>query len=446
MADIFKAYDIRGLYPGELNEDVVYKVGRALVGHLGAMRIAMGEDNRASSPSLSHAFAKGVTDAGADIVRLGMLSTPMLYFASAHLDVDAAAMITASHNPPEYNGIKLCLRNAVPMGLSSGLSDLRTIIEKNEWSEPSRLGLFDAQDIKPEYDKFISSFADLRGKRFRIATDTAHAMGVLELPLLRSLRGVCLCSTLYDTLRKDGEGCPHEANPLNQSTLTELAHAVHTLSADMGIAFDGDADRIGFVDDLGVPVPMDLITAILAEALIADHPNMTVLYDLRSSRVVKERVEALGGTAIECKVGHANIKRHMIERGALLAGEASGHYYFSLGSYTAEMGSLPAILIMNHMAKTGKKLSELVRELRKYHHTGELNFRVSDARSVFAKTRERYADAAVTEIDGIKISYPDWWFSLRSSNTEPLVRLNLEADTSELMEEKKSEIIALLRA
>lgn len=443
MINIFKSYDVRGIYGTEINEELTYHIGRATALYLKAQTIAVGRDNRESSPSLTEALEKGITDAGANVIDLGLISTPMLYFASANLDVDAAMMVTASHNPKEYNGIKICKKNAAPVGLTSGLSEIRDIALAQKYSPVKNIGIITAQDIKNSYATFISSFADFQGSQFSIATDTAHAMGVLELPILEGLPGVSLSAKLYDTLEVPGT-CPHEANPLKTDTLTELSKIVQTSGAQMGVAFDGDADRIGFVDELGRPVPMDLITALLAKALLKKFPGSTILYDLRSSRAVKRVIEENGGVAHECMVGHANIKKQMLAEGAIFAGELSGHYYFSFGGYTAEKGVLPAILLMNLMAETKKKLSELVDEVHLYAHSGEINFEVSDVPTILMQIRSKYKDGELSELDGIKISYPNWWFSLRASNTEPLLRLNLEADTPELMEEKKDEILPLL--
>lgn len=443
MKQIFKSYDVRGIYPDEINEDTAYRIGRALVVYLDASRIAIATDNRSSSPKLLEALTRGIVEGGADVVALGLLSTPMLYFASAKLDVDGAVMITASHNPPQYNGFKLCRKNAVPIGLSSGLADIRDGALANTFPKIQRIGQVLSQDIKAEYAKYITSFLDIGEKKFSIAIDCAHAMGTLELSTLSEQKNISLVAKLYGELAPPGT-CPHEANPLNTETLIELEHAVTDTHADIGIAFDGDADRIGFVDELGQIVPMDLVTALLAEALLPGHPHGTMLYDLRSSRAVRESIEELGGIAHECKVGHANIKRQMIAENAIMAGELSGHYYFALGGYTAEMGVLPAIFLLNLMARTGKKLSELVNAVKRYYHSGEINLKVTDAEKLFRSTKARYGDGITSELDGIKVTYPDWWFSLRTSNTEPLVRLNLEANTAQLLETKRGELLALI--
>lgn len=445
MKQIFKSYDVRGIYPDEINKDIAYRIGRAIVIYLKATRIAVAADNRSSSPELLEALTRGVTEGGADVIALGLLSTPMLYFASSKLRVDGAVMVTASHNPAQYNGLKICRKNAVPIGLSSGLADICDLALAGNFPRATNIGLIQAHDIKKDYIPYIASFADFHGKTFRIATDAAHAMGVLELPILQDLKELSLTRSLYGTLEPPGT-CPHEANPLKTETLNELGAVVRESNADLGVAYDGDADRVGFVDEHGAPVPMDFITALLAEVLLSKNPGATILYDLRSSQSVKERIESLGGVARECMVGHANIKKQMVAEGALFAGELTGHYYFSLAGYSAEMGTLPAILLMNLMAKTGKKLSELVAGVQKYHHSGEINLHARDIPGLLKKIRGHYVDGKLSELDGIKICFPDWWFSLRASNTEPLIRLNLEGKTRELMEARKRELLNLIES
>ncbi|OGZ06240.1 MAG: hypothetical protein A2845_00330 [Candidatus Lloydbacteria bacterium RIFCSPHIGHO2_01_FULL_49_22] len=443
MTNIFKSYDIRGVYPSELNEEIIEKIGHATVIKLRAKSLAVGRDNRDSSPSLFDAFTRGAMDEGCTIIDLGLVSTPMLYFASATLSVDGAVMITASHNPGQYNGLKICQENAIPLGLNSGLSDIRDIMMKSNFKKDGERGNMTTRSITADYHSFLLSFADLHDMNFRLAFDPAHAMGVLELPIFHQIKNIEIVGSLYDTLEAPGT-CPHEANPLNTETLEELSLLVKEKKADMGVAFDGDADRVGFVDELGNPVPMDLITAIIAPEVLRRHPGATILYDLRSSRTVKEEIEAAGGIAKECMVGHANIKKHMRETGAVFAGELSGHYYFTENGYAAEMGALPAILIMNIMASSGKKLSELVQHVSRYAHSGELNFAIKNSAALFTITKEKYADGKLDTLDGIKISYPNWWFSLRASNTEPLVRLNIEGDTSMILEDKKLELLSLI--
>ena len=439
---IFKAYDIRGVYPDDMDEATAYAIGRAVVEYFSLKVVAVGRDIRSSSPSLFAEFTKGVLEAGADVVDLGIITTPMVYFAAGRLEVDAAISITASHNPPQYNGMKISLKGAVPVGLENGLADIRDIALSGEFQLPGTPGTLTETDIKPAYYGYFASFADFKDRKFTTVIDTANAMGILELPIFDQFPDNISVVNLYNDLTRPFE-C-HEANPLKLETLAELEAKVTETEADFGIAYDGDADRVGFVDETGTIVPMDLMTALLAETILTRKPGATILYDLRSSRAVKEVIEENGGTALECKVGHANIKRQMRETGAVFAGELSGHYYFEENSF-AEDATLPAILVMNLMAETGKTLSALVQNAKRYFHSGEINSTVTDKDAVLEKLRTRYADGKQHELDGLKVDYDDWWFNVRPSNTETLLRLNLEAKTPEMMEEKKTELLAIIR-
>lgn len=440
--ELFKAYDIRGIYPSEINEDDAYHIGRAVVEYLKPKVLGVGRDIRESSPSLFESFAKGVMDGGTNVIDLGIITTPMVYFAAGRLDIDAAISLTASHNPPEYNGMKIALRGAVPVGENSGLREIRDLALRQEWPPITKRGSMRSEDIKHAYYGYFASFADFNDKHFTIVIDTANAMGVFELPIYEQWSENLSIVNLYNDL--EHPFLCHEANPLKTETLDELCAKVKEVNADLGIAYDGDADRIGFVDETGTIIPMDLITGLVAQIILEKNPGATILYDLRSSRAVKEVIEEHGGRALECKVGHANIKKQMREDGAIFAGELSGHYYFVENSY-AEAGTLPALLLLNLMAETGKPISELVSVLRRYAHSGEINSEVEDKNGVLRTLKERYADGKQHELDGLKVEYPDWWFNVRPSNTEPLLRLNLEADTPELMEEKKAELLAIIR-
>jgi phosphomannomutase len=439
---IFKAYDIRGIYPSEINEEAAYAIGRAAAQYLDAKAIAVGRDARSHSPALFDALARGITDAGCDVVDLGLLTTPMAYFAAGNLDVDAAISVTASHNPPEYNGMKIARKGALPVGENSGLFDIRDLALSGEFKEADRKGSVRQEDIKERYYEHFASFARLGDRRFKVVIDTANAMGILELPVFRRFADNLEIVHLYDDLSHPFSA--HEANPLKTETLDELRAKVTEIGADLGIAFDGDADRVGFVDEKGAVIPMDLTTGLLAKEILRKHPGTTILYDLRSSKAVKEAIEENGGVAKESKVGHANIKRQMREEGALFAGELSGHYYFQENSF-AEAGSLPALMLLNLMAETGQPISELVKDLRRYSHSGEINSEVEDKDAVLAKLKEAYADGRIHELDGLKVEYPDWWFNVRPSNTEPLLRLNMEAATPELMAAKRDEVLAIIR-
>ncbi len=442
---IFKAYDIRGLYPSQFNEEASYRIGQAVVAEFGTKTLAVGRDARSHSPALYQAFAKGAMEAGANVINLGLLTTPMVYFASWNIpEADAVVSLTASHNPPEYNGMKISLRDAVPVGENTGLRAIRDRVVANEFVKAEILGTESEYDIKPAYYQHFSQFAKLGDKKCKVVIDTANAMGVLELPIFQSLveSGNLDITYLYNDLEHPFSA--HEANPLNTATLDELRAKVQELGADLGIAFDGDADRVGFVDEKGAIIPMDLVTGLIGSIILESYPKSTILYDLRSSLAVKEVIEEHGGTALECKVGHANIKRQMKEVGAVFAGELSGHYYFAQNS-GAEAGSLPALMLLNLMAETNAPISEAVSALQRYFHSGEINSEVEEKDQVLATLKAKYADGHIHELDGLKVSYPDWWFNVRASNTEPLLRLNLEAKTPELLQEKTAELLAIIR-
>jgi phosphomannomutase len=443
---IFKAYDIRGLYPSEINEEAAYLIGRATVDEFQLKTLAVGRDARSHSPALFEAFAKGAMEQGANVINLGLLTTPMVYYASWNIpEADAVVSLTASHNPPEYNGMKISLRNAVPVGENSGLTAIKERVMAGNFVAAATPGTMSEYDIQKAYLAYLGTFAELSSERpLSVVIDTANAMGVLELPIFEVLeaQGMLKVTTLYASLDKPFSA--HEANPLNTETLDELRAAVVEQKADLGIAFDGDADRIGFVDENGAVIPMDLVTGLIASILLKTNPGATVLYDLRSSLAVKEVIEENGGTALECKVGHANIKKQMKEVGALFAGELSGHYYFSQNS-GAEAGSLPALLLLNLMTTTKEPISALVAGLHRYSHSGEINSEVADKDTVLNALRSRYGDGEQHELDGLKVSYQDWWFNVRASNTEPLLRLNLEAKTPELLAEKQAELLAIIR-
>lgn len=439
---IFKAYDIRGVYGKDFNETDAEKIGRATVDVLKLKTIALGRDARVSSPVLFEAFAKGAMEAGADVIDLGLLTTPMVYFASWHLDVDAAVSITASHNPPEYNGMKIALKNALPVGEKSGLFDIRDRAIAGAFEKPETMGMLSTQDIKPAYYKHFASFARFGDKKFKVVIDCANAMGILELPIFKMFPENIELVIMYGDL--DHPFSTHEANPLKTETLDELRARVVAEHADLGIAFDGDADRVGFVDEAGALIPMDHMTGIIAKEVLKSHPGATILSDLRSSRAVKEVIEEAGGITKECKVGHANIKQQMRDETAVFAGELSGHYYFLENSY-AEAGSLAALMILSVMSETEQTASELARDLKRYTHSGEINSEVKNKDAVLKKLEEKYADGKISHLDGVKIDFPEWWFNVRPSNTEPLLRLNLEANTEKLMKEKRDEVLNIIR-
>ena len=437
MSGIFKAYDIRGIYPTEINADVAEAIGRAYIEFTGAKKVAVGRDMRPHSLPLFAGLSRGMLAQGADVIDLGLVSTPMSYFANGTLKVDGSVMITASHNPGEWNGFKLCLANAVPISGATGIMEIQKIAEAKSWRKVDQPGTLSTYDIAPEYGKFLRSFAQM-DRKLKVVVDYANAMGLYEIAGITDLYDIV---PLYDTL--DGTFPNHEANPLHIETLDAIRAKVREVGADFGAAFDGDADRCGFIDDQGEVIPMDLFTALIAQDILSRGPA-TILYDLRSSRAVPECIEANGGKAIRSRVGHAFIKAQMRENDAVFAGELSGHYYFKQ-NFTAESQGLAMIMLSNLICKKNKPVHELVQPLRKYFSSGEINSKVADVKPILDTIRARYADGNMFELDGISSEYPRWWFNVRSSNTEPLLRLIVEADTRELMEEKRDELLKIIR-
>ena len=437
MSGIFKAYDIRGVYPADINADIAEAIGRAYIEFTGAKKVVVGRDMRPHSQPLFEGLSRGMLAQGADVIDLGLCSTPMSYFANGTLKADGSVMITASHNPGEWNGFKLCRANAVPISGATGIMDIQKIAEAKSWKKCDRPGKLSSYDIAPEYGKFLRSFAKM-DRKLKVVVDYANAMGLYEIAGITDLFDIV---PLYDTL--DGTFPNHEANPLHLATLDAIRAKVKEVGADFGAAFDGDADRCGFIDDRGEIIPMDLFTALIAQDILSNGPE-TILYDLRSSRAVPECIRENGGKAIQSRVGHAFIKAQMRENDAVFAGELSGHYYFKQ-NFTAESQGLAMIMLSNLICKKNKPLHELVQPLRKYFSSGEINSTVADVKPILDAIRKKYADGNMYELDGISSEYPNWWFNVRSSNTEPLLRLIVEADTRQLMEEKRDELLKLIR-
>lgn len=437
MAEIFKAYDIRGIYPTDLNEEIAEKIGRAFVHFLKAEKVVVGRDMRPHSKPVFQALAKGMTEQGADVIDIGMCSTPMSYHANGVLEADGSIMITASHNPAEWNGFKLCRENAIPISGATGIQDIKKIVEDESWGESDKVGSVSQFDIAPVYGDFLRKHAQL-DRKLKVVVDYANAMGSFEIKDIEDMFEII---PLYKDL--DGTFPNHEANPLKLSTLDALCAKVKEIGADFGAGFDGDADRCGFVDDKGEIIPMDLFTALIAQDVLTKGPA-NILYDLRSSKAVKECIEENGGTAIMSRVGHAFIKAQMREYDAVFAGELSGHYYFK-ENFTTESQGLAFIMLANLICKTGKPVNELVQPLRKYFASGEINSKVPDVAPILAELKEKYADGKMFELDGVSVEYSNWWFNVRASNTEPLLRLIVEADDQETMESKRDELLAIIR-
>ena len=438
MAGIFKAYDIRGIYGESLTEDTMYRIGRAFVTFLQCGKVVVGRDMRPHSAPLFDALARGINEQGADVIDIGLCSTPMSYYANGKLHADAGIMLTASHNTGEWNGVKLSREQAIPISGATGIADIEKLVESGDFAAPSqKKGKIEKLDIMPEYKQHILQTATLSSP-LQIAADMANAMGVIEAQVLEDIFKI---TTLFSEL--DGSFPNHEANPLKSETFADLQQLVRKGDFAFGVAFDGDADRVGFVDETGQIVPMDLITALIAEDLLA-HEKGVIFYDLRSSKVVKEIIESNGGKPMMSRVGHTFIKQQMRDNNAVFAGELSGHYYFR-HNYFTESSSMAVICVANIIDRSKKTLSELIKPLKRYHASGEINSTVENTQKVFERIRSNYSDGHIFELDGVSVEYDDWWFNVRASNTEPLVRLNLEAKTGELMEEKQAELLKLIR-
>jgi phosphomannomutase len=438
MAGIFKAYDIRGIYGTQLTEALAKDIGRAFVAFLKCKKVVIGYDMRPHSTPLFKALCEGITMQGADVINIGMCSTPMSYYANGSLGADASIMITASHNPGEWNGFKLCREQGIPISGATGIKEIEQIVLSKGFAAPaSRPGTTTAYDIMPAYVKHVQKAADIR-RPVTIAVDFANSMGILEA---RCLEGVVEIKRLFDTL--DGTFPNHEANPLNTETMEVLQETVRQGKFDFGVAFDGDADRAGFVDEKGDIVPMDIITALIASSILEKEKGV-IFYDLRSSWAVKETIEASGGTPMMSRVGHAFIKQQMRDNKAIFAGELSGHYYFR-DNYTTESSAMAVIYIANVITKTGKTLSELIKPIQRYFASGEINSEVHSSPAVLDAIRKKFTDGKILELDGVTVEYADWWFNVRCSNTEPLVRLNLEAKTKAVMEARRDELLNLIR-
>ena len=442
MAGIFKAYDIRGIYGEELTADIAYKIGRAFVTFAGCRKVVIARDIRPHSEPLFEAISKGICDQGADVINIGHSSTPMSYYANGTLGADGSVMITASHNPAPWNGFKLCRAKAEPISGATGIMDIEKMVREDSYADKAAVsGTISTYDILPEYTKHVATFAKLK-KPVHIAVDFANGMGLWEN---KTLKGLITYDGLFD--EPDGLFPNHEANPLNVETLADLQKMVRDGNYAFGVSYDGDADRAGFVDEKGNIIPMDLTTALVAQDVLAAEKGV-VFYDLRSSWVVKEVIEAAGGTPMMSRVGHAFIKKQMRDNNALFAGELSGHYYFK-ENFTAESAAMAILSLANIVSNSSKSLSELVAPLKKYFQSGEINSKVTcDPQMIITKLKEMFAegDGRVFELDGVSVEFDDWWFNVRCSNTEPLVRLNLEAKSEELMICKRDQILAVIRA
>ena len=446
--DIFKAYDVRGLYPSQVHEEAVRAIGAAFVTYLGAKRIGVGRDMRLSSPALAEAFIDGATSRGANVVDYGMIATDMLYFGVARDELDGGVQVTASHNPKQYNGLKMVRREAFPLSGDAGISDIRDMIANGSLPPPSTTkGSVSRKNVLDGYVDHVMGFIDPAIVRpFNVVLDAGSGMAGMVAPRLFERLP---CKTTRLCFEIDGSFPNHEANPLIEENRRDIVARVVAERADVGIAWDGDADRCFFIDGTGAFISGDFITTLLAEAFLIKEPGATVIYDLRASYAVKDTVARYRGTALMNRVGHAFFKRRMRESNAVFGGEVTGHYYFRDNFY-ADNGFVPALLILELMSKKGASLHQLLEPLRTHYFiSGEINTKLPSMEAVPAKLQQiaaHYAGAHQYELDGVSIEYPDWHFNVRPSNTEPMLRLNLEAKTPELMAAKRDEVVGLIRS
>ena len=441
---VFKAYDVRGLYGTDLDEEGAYAIGRAYVEQFGPRRIAVGRDMRIHSPAMQGATIEGAVDGGADVADLGLVGTEMLYFAVDELGLDGGIMVTASHNPKEYTGMKIVRGGALPVGGESGLFDVRDRAVK-EFGVVARRGTVEAVDIWPGFVERVLSFVDVSAiKPLRVVIDAANGMaGAMLPPILERLPNQAV-SCYFEP---DGTFPNHEPNPLLPENREFIIRKTIEEDADLGVAYDGDADRCFFVDDTGAFVPGDFVTALLAESILAKEACGKVIYDLRASWAVPETIVLAGGVPLINRVGHAYIKHRMRQDDAVFGGEVSAHYYFRDFSQ-ADSGTVPFLLMLELISKKGRKFSEILAPFRsRYFITGEINTPVADVGLALQKLEQRFGkEGEVSHLDGISIDGEDWHFNVRPSNTEPLLRLNLEARSQELMARKRDEVLDVIRS
>jgi phosphomannomutase len=438
MEKLFKAYDIRGRYPSELNEQFAEKLGRAVAAYFSdAEAIIVGRDCRIGTDKLFEALCRGITAQGKDVLNIGICSTPMLYFATQDAP---GVMITASHNPKEYNGFKVCAKGGLPMGSSNGLASIRQLIEVNAYEKVRRKGKVRRRDVLNKYVAHVRTFKG-KLKNLKVVIDAGNGVQGQIMPKVFARLPVKIIPLAFAC---DGNFPDRDPNPIKQGVLASLCKAVKQNKANLGVAFDGDGDRVVFVDERGVVARPDHVLVLLAQYLLQEKPHSKVLYDLRSSRIVKEEVTQMGGVAIMTRVGHTYITHIMKEEDALIAGELSGHYYFRDNFY-ADNGDIPAMLMLSLLSAAKKPLSKLLAPLQKYANSGELNFTVADKERMLKHVEDEYLDKGkIFRIDGLTVEFPDWWFNLRPSNTEQVLRLNVEAKTQALLSRKLSELKRLL--
>jgi len=441
LGRLFKAYDVRGVVPDELDEDLARSIGAAFAEWSGVDAVAIGRDCRLSSPSLAAALSEGITSRGTDVLDIGLASTDLLYFTSGSRSV-AGIMLTASHNPPEYNGMKFCLPGARPVGQGTGLDEIRDLAERSAFPPGAATGTARREEMLEAYVEHVLSFVDVSAMRpLTVVADTANGMGGLVVPPVFERLPMTLVH-LYPEL--DGTFPNHPANPIDPENQRDLKRELLARTADVGLAFDGDADRVFLVDEHADGVSGSEVTALVATAMLERHPGAGIVYNLVCSWAVPEVIREHGGEPIRTRVGHSFIKQVMADTGAVFGGEHSGHYYFR-ENYRADSGLIAAVVVLERLSRSSEPLSAVLAPFKRYHDSGEINSRVDDQDAKIEELASAYEDGRPDRTDGLTVEFEDWWFNVRPSNTEPLLRLNVEAKTGELLEEKTSELLELIR-
>jgi phosphomannomutase len=445
--EIFKAYDIRGIYPDQLSEDDAWKIGHAAArflpslvkgferGQPQAQSLVVSRDMRTHSESLVQALTEGIRSAGIGVIDIGMVDTPQIYFAINHLGTCGGIQVTASHNPAKYNGFKISGRGAVPVGVDTGLKEIKHLATALLHTKGNATGSVEQRDIWPEYKKHVLQFLRPNLKKVKIAIDASNGMAGKSVPLLFDDAPVEIRQINFEHTGK----FKHDPDPLKEKNLSQVKSAIRREGSQFGVCFDGDADRMILVDEKGDAVSCDLITALLVPYFLEKKPKSAIVYDLRSSRVVMEEIIKHGGTPRRERVGHAYMKKALRDTHAIFGGELSGHFYYEENFY-ADSAMITLVHMLNVIGEQGRPLSELIKPLRRYHGSGETNFKVDDKQGKMDELARRYGDGQIDHLDGVTVGFKDWWFNCRPSNTEPLLRLNVEARTKEMLDEKLAEI------
>jgi len=439
---IFKAYDIRGTYSSQLNDEIAYRIGNALAGYLKPTSIAVGRDMRISSEDLFDALSRGIVDAGVDVIDLGLISTDGLYFAVGKFGYDGGVMITASHNPKDYNGFKICRAEALPLSGQEGLDEIKRSVEEDRSLKAPQRGNIYRKDISADYAEHCLSFIDHEAVRpFKVVVDAGNGMAGSTLPPVFEKLPLEVIPLYFEL---DGSFPNHPASPIELENLVDVRDKIAETGADFGVAFDGDADRMFLIDRHGNQVGGDLTTALVADNLLDSNPGETILYNLICSRAVRELIERKGGKAIRTRVGHALIKPLMKKHNAIFGGEHSGHFYFR-DNWFADSGLIAFLVALELLSRSRKPLDEKIREIDPYFRSGEINSRVESARDKIEEIAQQYSEGTQDRLDGLSVDCGDFWFNVRPSNTEPLLRLNMEAVSKDILDEKVAEVLKIIR-